>query len=186
MRKTFVPITSKNSASVQVLAAFSSPTEKQIFVGTLLHIDNKATLVFVHCFQKLFTTLTLPPCKKKLFPKDSLWLILLSCLSLGPTICILYEAGILMYFVALLPFSDEVLPLDSYCGVFSDGRIKRWWFIHRLCFWWCVYESDFWNFAEIKILYENGLIFAKFRAISYIFVLLSLRHFVEFGSTVAK
>ncbi len=39
-------------------------------------------------------------------------------------------------------------------------------------------ESDFWNFAKVEILYENGLVFAKFRAISYIFVLLSIRHFI--------
>ncbi len=40
-----------------------------------------------------------------------------------------------------------------------------------------VYERDFRNFAKVEILYENGPIFATFRAISYIFVLLSIRHF---------
>ncbi len=40
-----------------------------------------------------------------------------------------------------------------------------------------VYERDFWDFAKVEILYENGPIFATFRAISYIFVLLSIRHF---------
>jgi hypothetical protein len=41
-----------------------------------------------------------------------------------------------------------------------------------------VFTKVTWNFAKVEILYENGLIFAKFGAISYIFVLLSLRHFV--------
>ncbi len=48
---------------------------------------------------------------------------------------ILYDAGTLMYFVALLLFSDEALPLDSYCAVSTDVNIQRRIFKQSLCFW---------------------------------------------------